>query len=68
MQQTTIEALNRAYQLLQNAATELYLAADKAVETENNPEAELLRIQADRIFEQAENLEVLITEFTDEDN
>ena len=49
MQQTTIEALNRAYQLLQNAATELYLAADKAVETENNPEAELLRIQADRI-------------------
>lgn len=68
MKQTAIEALIRAYQLLQNAATELYIASDKAVESDDNPEAELLRIQADKIFEQAENLEVLITEFTNEDS
>ncbi len=64
----TIEALNRAYQLLQHAAFELYLASDKAVETGEDSQAELLRVQADRIFEQASNLEVLIAELSDENS
>ncbi|MBE9212908.1 hypothetical protein IQ247_09420 [Plectonema cf. radiosum LEGE 06105] len=64
----TIEALNRAYILMQDAAFELYLASDKAVESGLDSSAELLRVQADKIFEQAENLGAIIMELSNENS
>ena len=62
MQQQSIEALERAYTSLMNVAIDLYTEVDYAVETGNYNEASLLQSQAEKVFQLAENLEVLLSE------
>jgi hypothetical protein len=62
IEQRTIEALERAYLSLQNIVADLYAEADRAVIEENYNDASLLQSQADRFYEMAENLEIVLTE------
>jgi phage shock protein A len=62
MKQETLIALLRAYSQLQQIAAELYAAADIALENNDFDDASLLASRADKIYEELENLDILISE------
>lgn len=66
MKQTTIEALLRAYIKLQDCSDELYSSSQEALNNNDLLDADFLQGQADKIFEQAENLESLISELEEQ--
>ncbi len=65
IERRTLEALERAYLLLQQIVIDLYTEADNAVAEENYNDASLLQSQADRLYETMENLEIVIAEQED---
>jgi len=62
MQQSTLLKLLQVYDQLQQIAGELYEAAQQAMEDRNYDDSSLLESRANRIFIEAENLDVLISE------
>ncbi|YAF99487.1 MAG: hypothetical protein AB3A66_29690 (plasmid) [Nodularia sp. CChRGM 3473] len=66
MQQSTLIKLLQAYDQLQQIAGELYEAAQQAMEDRNYNDSSLLESRANRIFLEAENLDVLISELEGE--
>ncbi|MBD2774733.1 hypothetical protein [Iningainema tapete] len=62
MKQSTKTALNRAYVSLQRIVEELYREVDMAIDNGNYADASLLEARAERIFEQAEAITVIIVE------
>jgi hypothetical protein len=59
---TTKQALERAYISIVSIVTDLYTEVDNAVDEENYNDASLLQSQADRLYQTAENLEIIIAE------
>lgn len=66
MKQNTIVALLQAYRKLQQIAAELYEAAEAALENNDFDDASLLASRADKLYEEAENLDILISELEGE--
>lgn len=62
MEQSTLNTLLQAYDQLQQIASDLYEAAQQAMENGNYADSSLLESRANRIFVEAENLIVLISE------
>jgi hypothetical protein len=62
MKQTTIDALIQALYRLQQIGSDLYDASEIASEQGDLAEASLLQSVADKLYEDAENLDILITE------
>jgi hypothetical protein len=58
----TIQALEDAYNSLQQIVINLYAEADNAVAQDNYNDASLLQSQADKLYETLENLGVVIEE------
>jgi hypothetical protein len=65
MKSSTRNILLKAYAQLQKIIDELYEAHDKAVENNDFDDASLLASRADRLYQEAENLEIVITELED---
>jgi hypothetical protein len=65
MKQKTKNAFNRAYVSLQRIIDELYRESDEAVDNEDYIDASLLEAQAEKLFAQAEDIPVIITEQAD---
>lgn len=59
---TTIEVLENAYNDLQQIVINLYAEADSAVAQGNYNDASLLQSQGDKLYENLENLGVVIEE------
>lgn len=55
----------KAYAELHKIVEELYEAHDKAVENNDFDDASLLASRADRLYEEIENLEIVISELED---
>lgn len=66
MKQNTITALLQSYARLQQIAAELYEAAEAALENDDFDDASLLASRADKLYEEAENLDILISELEGE--
>lgn len=66
MKRNTIIALSSAYRRLQQIAAELYEAAEAALENDDFADASLLASRADKLYEEAENLDILISELEGE--
>jgi 3-dehydroquinate dehydratase len=66
LKQSTLEALLRAYDALQEVISDLYREYDKAVENEDNADATLLEIRADRLFVEADSMLLVIMEYQSE--
>ncbi len=62
MKQATISALTQAFLRLQLIGSYLYDASEEAYNTGDLIDASLLVSQADKIYQEAENLEILISE------
>ncbi|BAZ11355.1 hypothetical protein NIES4071_31810 [Calothrix sp. NIES-4071] len=62
MKLETREVLLRAYAQLQRIIDELYEAHDRAVANNDDDDASLLVSRADKLYEEAENLNLIITE------
>ena len=62
LKQTTLDALLKAYAQLQRIIDELYDASDAALENNDLEDASLLGTRADKLYEEAENLEFVISE------
>jgi ferritin len=58
----TYNILLNAYAQLEQITSELYNAADNAVENGDYEDASLLQTRADILYEQLENLDVVISE------
>ena len=55
----------QAYNLLQEAATLLYAQSQSCVERENYIDVSLLEAKADKLFEEADSILVLLSEQND---
>lgn len=66
MKQNTIVTLLQAYTQLQQIAAELYEAAEAALENNDFDDASLPASRADKLYEEAENLDILISELEGE--
>ena len=62
MKSETRNILLKAYVQLQEIIDELYVASDKALENNDLEDASLLATRADKLYEEAENLEFIISE------
>ena len=62
MKQTTLDALLKAYAQLHQIVEELYEAHDNAVVNNDDEDASLLVSRADRLYEEVEYLELIISE------
>ena len=62
MKQSTLNILMQAYDQLQQIAAFLYEAAQLYAEIRDYDDASLLEARANRIFEEADNLDILISE------
>jgi hypothetical protein len=62
VKQTAIDALIQALYRLQQIGSDLYDASDAASEAGDLSEASLLQSVADKLYEDAENLDILIAE------
>ena len=62
IQPSTLEALARAYENLQPIIADLYVEFEKAMENENYRDASLLQSRAERLFEEAEAILIVIAE------
>lgn len=66
MKPETREALLKAYAQLQIIIDDLYEAAQKALENNELEDASLLESRADKLYEEGENLEIVILEMEGE--
>jgi hypothetical protein len=66
MKRETRDVLLRAYAQLQIIIDDLYEAAQKALENNELEDASLLESRADKLYEEGENLEIVILELEDE--
>ncbi|MGL5926447.1 hypothetical protein [Chroococcidiopsis sp.] len=66
MKPSTIVVLLQAYTQLQQLASVLYAAAEAALENNDFDDASLLASRADKLYEEAENLDILISELEGE--
>ncbi|MBP5971521.1 hypothetical protein HW132_01905 [Brasilonema sp. CT11] len=66
MKSETRNALLKAYAQLHQIIEELYKAHDKAIENNDFDDASLLASRADRLYEEVENLEIVISELESE--
>ncbi len=62
MKSETRNVLLKAYAQLHKIIEELYEAHDKAIENNDFDDASLLASRADRLYEEVENLEIIISE------
>ncbi len=62
MKQTTLDALLKAYAQLHRIVEELYEAHDDAVVNNDDERASLLVSRANKIYEEVENLEIIISQ------
>jgi hypothetical protein len=62
MKRTTLDSLLRIYERLEDLVTELYILADTELELEAFEHASLFQSRADILYEQMENLAVVISE------
>ncbi len=62
MKQSTFEALLRVYDRLDEITRELYDLAEIELELESFEDASLLQTRADILYEQMENLDIVISE------
>jgi hypothetical protein len=62
MKSETRNVLLKAYALLQTIIDDLYEASEKALENNDFEDASLLVSRADKLYEEAENLEFVISE------
>lgn len=62
MKSETRNTLLKAYAQLQEIIDDLYAASDKALENNDIEDASLLATRADKLYEEAENLEFVISE------
>ena len=62
MKPKTIVALLQTYRQLQHIVAQLYEAAGAALENDDFDDASLLASRADKLYEEAENLDILISE------
>lgn len=67
MKPRTEQKLLEAYDQLQTTAAFLYEAMREAAEIEDHLDASLLEAMADKIFEEAENINTLISEWRNDD-
>ncbi|MGL5881250.1 MAG: hypothetical protein ACRC2V_26240 [Xenococcaceae cyanobacterium] len=68
MKQSAIEVLLQALYRLQQIGDYLYEASDAASEEGDFSEASLLQSVADKLYEETENLDVLISEMEEYEN
>ncbi|HYW17758.1 hypothetical protein [Nostoc edaphicum] len=66
MKQETFTILSNVYTQLQQIAAQLYTAAEVALQNDDFDDASLLQSRADKIYEEAENLDALIIELEGE--
>ncbi len=66
MKQETFTILSRVYTQLQQIAAQLYTAAEVALQNDDFDDASLLQSRADKIYEEAENIDTLISELEGE--
>jgi hypothetical protein len=66
MKQETLMALEKAYRQLRGICEELYEASQTALDNDDFADAGLLQSQADKLFEEAINLEYLIGEMEEQ--
>jgi len=66
VKQSTKEALLQAYNLMQPIIAGLYLENEKAVENGDDVDASLLETRADRLFQEADSILLVISEYEDE--
>jgi hypothetical protein len=66
MKQETIMALEVAYRQIRSICEELYEASQAALDNDDFADAGLLQSQADKLFEEAINLECLIDEMEEQ--
>ncbi|MBW4478365.1 MAG: hypothetical protein KME54_16265 [Tolypothrix brevis GSE-NOS-MK-07-07A] len=66
MKQETFTILSRVYTQLQQIAAQLYAAAEVALQADDFDDASLLQSRADKIYEEAENIDTLISELESE--
>lgn len=66
MKQSAINALVQALYRLQQIGSDLYDASDAASEQGDLSEAALLQSVADKLYEDAENLDILISEMEEQ--
>ncbi|MBN3908572.1 MAG: hypothetical protein HWQ35_19130 [Nostoc sp. NMS1] len=62
MNPTTLTALRIAHRRMQSLIEELYTAAQIALDNDDLPDASLLQSIADKLYLEAENLDILISE------
>lgn len=62
MKQETRNVLLKAYAQLHQITEELYEASDRAIENNDYDDASLLASRADKLYEEVENLEIVISE------
>ncbi len=62
MKSETRNTLLKAYAQLQEIIDDLYAASEKALENNDIEDASLLATRADKLYEEAENLEFVISE------
>ena len=62
MKQETFTILSIVYTQLQQIAAQLYIAAEVALQNDDFDDASLLQSRADKIYEEAENMDTLISE------
>ncbi|BAT51287.1 hypothetical protein NOS3756_02100 [Nostoc sp. NIES-3756] len=62
MKQETFTILSTVYGELQQIAARLYSAAELALQNDDFDDASLLQSRADKIYEEAENIDTLIIE------
>lgn len=65
MKQETFTILSNVYNQLQQIAAQLYTAAELALQNDDFDDASLLQSRADKIYEEAENIDTLIIELED---
>ncbi|MEH1830789.1 MAG: hypothetical protein V7L29_01570 [Nostoc sp.] len=62
MNPTTLTALRIAHRQMQALIEELYTSAQTALDNDDLPDASLLQSIADKLYVEAENLDILISE------
>jgi hypothetical protein len=66
LKQTTLDALLKAYAQLHQIIEDLYSASEKALENNDLEDSSLLESRADRLYEETEYLEFIMSEMEDE--
>lgn len=66
MKQETLNVLLRTYEKLHKITEDLYEASDKALENNDFDDASLLASRADKLYEEVENLEIIISELEEQ--